>query len=167
MTIYRSNSEYWYADRQPLLKRIRRWLVSSGWETPRWTPAGYTYRWQARRAAGLALRARGHRSRLFALYSSLCPLSLFGGRITFQPFGVSYYSRRVRGWYCLNHGMRPGGARWYAFRSHNCTPWGADTWYIGAPAEVVRAADQQAAHMSADREQREARDSAAQRRRAV
>lgn len=148
MARYRTNGEYWYRDMQPLLKRLRRWLASTGWETPHWGKDGYSYRWQARHSVGLALRARGHRSRTFALYSSMCPLSLFGGRLTFQPFGVSWYARKVKGWYCLNYDFMGKGKatrkRWYAYRSHNATPWGADTWYFGAPREVVLAA--QATH---------------------
>lgn len=152
---YKYNGEYWYHDRTPLLKRLRRWFLSCGWETPRWTREGYTYRWQARHCVRLALRARGHRSRAFAFYSSLCPLSLFGGRLTFQDFGAHWRGRRT--YYCLNwintsgEGPRP----WHAYRATNATPWGADTWYFGAPQKVASAAQAQAEKMTADRERRE------------
>lgn len=156
MPTYRSNSEYWYADRAGLLRRLRRWFISTGWEAPHWTRAGYTYQWKARHSVRLSLRARGHRSQAYAVYSSLCPLSLLGGRITFQHFGVNWYSRRCKGWYCLHWGS--SGRHWECYRSHNATPWGADRWYIGAPDEVVRAANAQAEKMTADREQRESRN---------
>lgn len=155
MPTYRANSEYWYAYRVPLLKRLRRWFVSTGWEAPHWARAGYTYVWKARQSVWLAVRARGHRSRAYALYSSLCPLSLFGGRMTFQSFGVNWYSRRRKGWYCLHWGH--GKVHWECYRSHNATPWGADRWYVGAPDEVVKAANAQAERMASDRESREQR----------
>ena len=159
MPFYRANSEYWYADRVGLFKRLRRWFISTGWESPHWTREGYGYRWKARHTVRLALRARGHRSRAYALYSSLCPLSLLGGRLTFQHFGVNWWSRRCRGWYCLHwgHGKSP---HWECYRSHNATPWAADRWYIGAPVDVVKAANEQAERMAADREQRESRSAA-------
>lgn len=158
---YRNNGEYWYRDVQPLVKRIRRWFVSCGWESPHWTQDGYTYRWQSR--APLSLRARGHRSRAFAIYSSLCPISLFGGNITFQPFGVSRWSRKRQAYYCLHYDFDDNGTRmrWYAYRSHNATPWGADTWYFGAPANVLRAAEKQHQRMATAREERESREAAA------
>lgn len=155
---YKHNGEYWYQDAQPLVKRVRRWLFSCGWESPHWTRTGYTYRWHARHT--LSLRARGHRSWAFSFYHSLCPLSLFGGRATFQPFGVDWYSRKVQGWYCLHYDFTGEGKdarmRWYAYRSHNATPWGADRWYFGAPRDVVAAAQAQHEQMTTAREQREA-----------
>lgn len=156
MPIYRSNSEYWYVYRVGVLKRLRRWLISTGWEAPHWTRAGYSYKWQALHSIHLSLRARGHRSRPYAFYISACPLSLFGGRLTFHHFGVDWYSRKRTGWYCLHWGS--GQREWTCYRSHNATPWGADRWYIGAPDEVVRAANAQAEKMTADREHRESRD---------
>lgn len=146
---YRTNGEYWYRDALPLLSRVRRWVVAfGGWETPHWSSDGYSYRWSVRNKVRLALRARGRRTRTFALYSSLCPVSLFGGRLTFQPFGVNWWSRRRQAWYCLHYGYRgTARKRWHAYRSHNATPWGADTWYAGAPVDVIRAATQQAARM--------------------
>jgi hypothetical protein len=159
---YKHNSEYWYRDAQPLPKRIRRWFVSCGWEMPHWTRDGYTYRWKPR--PRLSIRARGHRSWAFAVYSSLCPLSLFGGRATFQSFGVSWWSRRRQAWYCLHYDFTGKGKetrmRWYAYRSHNATPWGADTWYFGAPRDVITAAQAQHDQMAAAREEREKREAA-------
>jgi hypothetical protein len=157
---YRYNGEYWYRDMQSWLGLLLRWFVSiGGWQMPHWTVEGYTYRWKARHAIRLSLRARGHRSWLFALYASACPLSLFGGRITFNNFGVSYWSRRRRAWYCLHYDFtgKNKRMRWYAYRSVNATPWGADTWYFGAPREVLLAAKAQHDQMAAAREEREAR----------
>lgn len=155
--MYRNNGEYWYRDMIPLWMRLFRWFISiGGWQSPHWTQAGYTYRWQARHAIRLALRARGHRSGAFALYSSACPLSFFGGRLTFQPFGVSYWSRRVRGYYCLHWGH--GKQEWTCYRSHDATPSGADTWYVGAPKEVIRLAQAQHDRMDVSRREREERD---------
>lgn len=160
MGTYRNNGEGWYHDIQPLLKRLRRWFVTTGLEMPHHTPAGYSYRWDApllkiRRS----IRAHPGRAKTFAIYSALCPLSFLGGRITFQHFGVSYYRRRIKGWYCLNYDIVNHGPqwckRWKCYRSYNATPWGADTWYFGAPREVVQAATQHHEERSAEREQRE------------
>lgn len=159
---YRYNGEYWYRDRQSLLGLLLRWFVSiGGWQMPHWALEGYTYRWKARHAIRLSLRARGHRSRLFAFYASACPISLFGGRIVLYNFGVDWYSRRRRGWYCLHYGLTGKGTRmrWYAYRSANGTPSNADAWYFGAPLEVERAAQAQHDQMTAAREEREARES--------
>jgi hypothetical protein len=157
---YKHNSENWYCDIQPLFKRLRRWFVSCGWETPYHSRAGYSYRWAPR--PRLSIRARGHRSWAFAVYSSLCPLSLFGGRATFQSFGVNWYSRKVKGYYCLHYDFTGKGKdtrmRWYAYRSHNATPWGADVWYIGAPLDVTRAAQEHHDIKTLEREVREARE---------
>lgn len=153
--MYKYNGEHWYRDVQPLWMRVFRWFISTGWDMPHWTRVGYSYRWRGRDAVRLALRARGHRSCPYALYSSLCPISLFGGRLTFQHFGVNYYSRRCKGWYCFHWGH--GKIHWECYRSYNATPRGADRWYIGAPRKVVQAAQAYADRMATDREEREKR----------
>lgn len=153
---YRNNGEYWYRDVQPLWLRVLRWFVAiGGWSMPHWTTAGYTYRWHGD-AVRRAIRARGHRSRVFAIYSSMCPLTFIGGRLVFQSFGVSWWSRRRQAYYCLHSDHAHTKRRWYAYRSHNSTPWGADTWYFGAPREVIQAAQAQHDQMVASREAREA-----------
>jgi hypothetical protein len=157
---YRYNGEYWYRDRVPLLGRMLSWLVSfGGWRMPHWTAAGYSYRWHARHAVRLALRARGHRSRPFAIYHSMCPMTFFGGRLLCQPFGLGWWSRRRQGWYCLHYDFTgtPARMRWYAYRSHDSTPGGADIWYFGAPRDVMRAAQAQHDQMEAWRVEREQR----------
>jgi hypothetical protein len=165
MKTYKHNSETWYCDIQPLVKQLRRWVVSiGGLETPYHTRDGYTYRWdkpveKIRRS----IRSHSGRHWLFGAYSTLCPLSLLGGRITFQPFGVSYYRRRIKGWYCLNYDIvNPGpkwSKHWKCYRSHNATPWGADRWYFGAPREIIKAATEHHNMKTLEREIREARDS--------
>lgn len=164
MKIYKNNGEGWYHDIQPIIKQLRRWVFWTGLETPYHTRAGYSYRWKdVLKTIRRSIRTHPGRSKPFAIYSALCPLSLFGGRITFQPFGVSYYRRRAKGWYCLNYDIVDHGPnwkkRWKCFRSHNATPWGADTWYFGAPKDVQRAAMQHHEQKTEDREQREARAS--------
>ena len=131
---------------------------------PHHTKEGYTHRWNdALGKIRRSIRSHPGRAKTFAIYSALCPLSLFGNRITFQPFGVSYYRRRIKGWYCLNYDIvNPGPKwrkRWKCYRSYNATPWGADTWYFGAPQEVQRAAHQ---HHEQKAEERERREAAAQ-----
>lgn len=138
MRTYQVTDERWYADVTPLLKRVRRWVVSCAWESPTWTEAGYTYRWRVWRSVGLAQRARGHRSRLFALYSSLCPLALFGHRVVFHHFGIDI-SRR-RDYLCIHWGHR-GKGDWQIYASRNATPSSAHWWLVGAPSEVQGAAD--------------------------
>lgn len=160
MKIYKNNGENWYHDIQPLAKRARRWLFSTGLEMPHHSPAGYTYRWdRPLEKVRRSVRLCPGRSKLFGIYSALCPLSLFGGCLTFQPFGVSYYRRRIKGWYCLNYDIvNPGPnwrKRWKCYRSYNATPWGADTWYFGAPKEVQRAAAQHHEQKTEERERRE------------
>lgn len=145
MSRYIYNGEQWYHDIQPLLKRLRRWVVSTGLEAPQHDERGYTYRWDAPiEKIRRSIRSHPGRSRLFGAYSALCPISLFDGRITFFSSGVNYYSRRVKGWYCLHYRIAnpcpPWRKQWYAYRSHNATPTNADRWYLGAPREVVRRA---------------------------
>jgi hypothetical protein len=165
MKIYKNNGETWYYDIQSIAKRLRRWLFSTGLETPHHSNAGYTYRW-AKPLDTIRRSIRSHpgRSKLFAIYSALCPLSLFGNRITFQHFGVSYYRRRVKGWYCLHYEIANPGPnwrkRWYCYRSHNATPWGADIWYFGAPKDVQRQALRHHETKAAEREEREMRSKA-------
>jgi hypothetical protein len=144
--MYRNNGEYWYRDRIGPLARLLMWFVHiAGWHMPHWDARGYSYRWHLP-AIKRAFRARGHRSWAFALYSSMCPLTLFGGRLVFQPFGVSVSTRTT--YYCLHYGHnKTARKRWYAYRSSNSTPWGADTWYFGAPKEVIEAAQAQADRM--------------------
>ena len=163
MGTYKHNGETWYHDIQPLIKRLRRWLFNTGLEMPYHTREGYSYRWHAPLATiRRSIRAYPGRSRLFAVYSALCPLSLFGGRVTFQHFGVSYYRRRVKGYYCLNYDIvNPGPnwkKQWKCYRAANATPWGADRWYFGAPKDVQRAAAQHHAQHTEEREQREKRE---------
>lgn len=153
--MYKYNGENWYRDIRPLWMRLLMWVVHvAGWQMPHWTSAGYSYRWNTG-AIRRAVRARGHRSRLFALYSSMCPISILGGRVVCYGFGINWLYRKT--WYCLHRERDDGHTRWYAYRSRNATPWGADRWYFGAPHEVVAAAQAQADRMTADREARERR----------
>lgn len=121
---------------------------------PHWTTAGYSYRWNLA-TIRRALRARGHRSRLFAVYSSMCPLTFFGGRVVFQSFGVNCRARKT--YDCLHYDCEEGYRHWYAYRSCNATPWGADVWYFGVPYEVIQAAQIQHDQMDARRVEREQR----------
>lgn len=164
MKTYKHNGEEWYCDIQPLLKRVRRWFFSTGLETPHHTRDGYSYRWEQNVLEKFRRSVRLHpgRSKTFSIYDALCPLSLFGNRITFQHFGVSYYRRRVKGWYCLTYDIvNPGPnwrKRWKCYRSHNATPWGADRWYFGTPKEVIRTASEHHELKTIERELREAKE---------
>lgn len=144
---YTYNGERWYHDVQPLLKRLRRWVVSTGLEAVQHDARGYTYRWDAPiEKIRRSIRSHPGRSRLFGAYSALCPISLFGGRITLYPFGIDVYRRRVQAWYCLHYRIANPGPnwrkQWYAYRARDATPAHADRWYFGTPLEVTRAAQQ-------------------------
>lgn len=160
MKRYKHNGEYWYRDTQSPLALLLRWFVHiGGWHMPHWTTEGYAYRWHLP-AIRRAFSGRGYSSRLFAVYCSMCPISLFGGRFVFQSFGVGYWSRRRQAWYCL-HRHKATSPRWYAYRAVNATPWGADRWYFGTPRDVIAAAQAQHDQMRAAREEREQRATAA------
>jgi hypothetical protein len=156
------NGEYWYHDIRPPWLRMLRWLVwMGGWEEVIWTPEGVTTRYRPRYAMRLALCARGHRSRRWAVWHSLTPLSLFGHKITFQSFGFHISTRR--GYLCVSWPPHtsPGAAGWRVYWSPNATPSSATWWLSGAPREVQRDADLTCLEHAADRAAREAREAAA------
>lgn len=144
--MYEHNGQEWYKVTESPLKRARRWLVSTGLETIEDGAAGYTHRWdrpleQIRRS----IRTHPGRAKAFGVYTALSPLSLFGGRVVFQPFGVDIPTRR--GWLCLHYKIVNPGPKWrkqwYAYRSPNATPRAANRWYFGAPQDVQRQAIEQ------------------------
>ena len=62
------------------------------------------------------------------------PISLFGHRITFQPFGVDV-SLPTR-YLCIHRDM-PAGKVWRVYLSPNGTPWAATAWLYNPKTEVA------------------------------
>lgn len=150
------NGECWYHDIRPLWLRVLRWLVwVGGWDTTHWTAQGVTSRYRAPR------RWRPGTRGLRAAFEALTPIALFGHRITLQHFGFFISTRR--GYLCVSWPPHtsPGASGWRVYWSPNATPWAATAWLLGAPREVVQAADRTCLEYSADRIARENREAAA------
>ena len=115
MRTVRFNGEYWYEDRRSLWLRLRNWLIwIGGWERT-------------------DHKTGKHEWRPVSRWSDPFPLSLFGHRITFQPFGVSVKLPHTR----FNWSYRKSGANYgplgvgYAYFSRDGTPRSADHWLWG------------------------------------
>jgi len=154
-SIVRCNSEDWYRDLQSPIRRMARWLWSTGMTDPYWTRAGYTYRAQGLDRILLSIRANQDLGWAAGVLRAFTPISLFGHRITVQWFGVTV---RWFGTYaCLHHkgGSHVPSREWYAYLSDDSTPSQAHVWFYGAPIDIARSANKTAASYTTMREQRE------------
>jgi hypothetical protein len=136
MIDYKHNGEHWYRDSKPLWVRARKWVAwFGGWEEPntgkfRRDHVASWFKWLA---AGAPRDATG-------VWDPL-PVSLFGHRMTIQPFGVSFSTDR--GHLCFYRGEGVAASRgWYVYLSPDGTPSSATRWYYNPPAEVVRAVEE-------------------------
>lgn len=114
MKTYSFNGEIWYVDARPMWTRIRRWLACVG--------------------------MRELKNGRLANEGEVTPLSLFGHRITF--FGHWFQVRTPWGWLVVRFKRTENGKLTRevesAYLSNNGTPGCAHTWFVGAPADLVK-----------------------------
>ena len=127
------NGEFWYRRDWSLFHRVRNWFVwLGGWEKANGEG------WQIVRRDNLTAIFKYRKfKRLLKpgwwLHDPF-PVSLFGHKITFQPWGWSM--RTGHGWLVYS---RAGRERPVMYLSSDGTPSGAYSWYLNPPPEVVAA----------------------------
>jgi hypothetical protein len=135
MIDYKHNGEHWYRDSKPLWVRARKWVAwFGGWEEANTGRIQWELvkRWIDWVRDGMPEERAGW---------GPTPVSLFGHRVTIQPFGVSFSTDR--GHLCFYRGQGVAASRgWYVYLSPDATPSSATRWYHNPPAEVLRAVEE-------------------------